>query len=255
MFSLILFLILVGGILIIFKVIDNGNHYKIAVNTENLILGHSHTMSAFNDSIIEKTLNLSDNGENYFYTFVKLKKILKSNKSIKNVFISFTNNQINSSYDSATIWSNKYINYRYPKYAANFSKDEFYVLLKNNPIAVLKAQQSAIKNNLHLVFDDEKKIVKGAYWGGFNYLERNKTDSLIKTLGKNKPLKEFEYGVVTLKYLDEIITLCNESKTNIYLVRSPLHEKCKGLNNEYFLKKILKERYPDVAFLDFKNFL
>jgi len=141
MFFFVVFLISVSGILIVYKIIDKGNHYKINSNIENLILGHSHTMSSFNDTIIKKTLNLSDNGENYFYTFIKLKKILDSNKNIKNVFISFTNNQINRSYDSTTIWSKKYINYRYPKYAANFSVNEFYVLLRNNPITILKAQQ------------------------------------------------------------------------------------------------------------------
>jgi hypothetical protein len=211
-------------------------------------------MCAFNDTIIKRTINLSDNGENYFYTYVKLKKLLESNKNIKNVFLSFTNNQIAKAYDSTTIWNQEYVNFRYPKYAANITSKEFFILLKNNPLGVIKAQQKAFKNNVHLVFD-EQRIINRGYWGQFNYLKRDKTDSLVKTMSESTiQLKKMDYALETLNYLDKIISLCNMYKINIFLVRSPLHKKSAKLNNEQLFQKLVNEKYKNIPFLDFKDF-
>ncbi|MGH2665084.1 hypothetical protein [Flavobacterium sp.] len=210
-------------------------------------------MCAFNDTIIRNTLNLSDDGENYFYIYIKLKKLIDNNKNIKNVFMSFTNNQINNSYDSTTIWSKKYINFRYPKYALNFDFGESCILLKNNPATFLKAQQRVLKNNVRFVCKNNSSIIENGYWGGFKYLKRDKTDSLIKVFKKVKPLVKMKYPKVTLDYLDKIIKLCEDNKINLYLLRCPMH-KLADLDNDYFFKKIVQSRYSNITFLDFKNF-
>lgn len=253
LFSSIVLCIIVIGILLIYKIIDNGNHYNINANSENLIIGHSHTMCAFNDSLIDNTVNLSDNGENYFYSFIKLKKILKANKNVKRIFISFTNNQVYNSYDSTTIWADKYINYRYPKYAANFNVDEFTLLIKNNPLAVVRAQQKALKNNLHLVFNKDKKIISNSYWGGYNNIQESNTDWL-KVNQESKVNKKIDYTSKTLQYLEKIISLCGEHSVQIYFVRSPMHPRNVELQNEVFFIKLLNDKYSKVDFLDFKDF-
>ncbi len=57
-----------------------------------IILGHSHSECAYNDSLISGVANFSQSGESYFYTFFKTKKLIEQNPNINTVLIEFSNN-------------------------------------------------------------------------------------------------------------------------------------------------------------------
>lgn len=253
-FVMVVLILLTSGVILLYQQIDKGKYYLLDPTYKNLIFGHSHTECAFNDSKIDSTLNLSNGGEGNFYIYFKVKKILENN-TVKNIFISFTNDQVSLSNDSGEIWKEKYINKWYSKYAAYFDSESQLLLLRNNPASTIKAQSLASKKYIAFLLGTENNIIKDLSWGRFNDLKRNKTDSLIKHLRYQPPLKgDYKFAVYSLQSLDRIIALCKTHHTRIFFVRSPVCKYWPDLKNEYFFQKIRKERYGDVDFLDFKDF-
>ena len=45
-----------------------------------------------------------------------------------------------------------------------------------------------------------------------------------------------------------------KKKINIILIRSPFHKKYQGFNNENLFTGVLKSRFSNISFLDFKYF-
>ncbi|MFM9987014.1 hypothetical protein [Flavobacterium sp.] len=253
-FVSIVFTILIFGILSLYKIIDQGNYYKLDKKYDNLIFGHSHSECAFNDKKIANTLNISNSGESYFYTYFKVKKIIENNK-IKNVFISFTNNYIEYTIDTTEIWKEKYLNKWYSKYGAYMTSEDLLLLLKKNLKGILNAQSLASKKYLTFLIKRKKSIIEDLSWGKYKYLNRNKLDSLLRHKDTtNEKIINFKYSKYNLQYLDKILKICKENKINVYLVRSPVHHAWGALSNEYYFKKLVNERYKKYEFLDFKDF-
>lgn len=94
LFFLITTLLLTASLIFSNLIIDKNFNYKLDSNIKCLILGHSHTEGAFNDSLISNAKNLSRGGEHYFYTYVKARKTIEANPQISTIFLELTNNQI-----------------------------------------------------------------------------------------------------------------------------------------------------------------
>lgn len=244
--------ITIGSIYLIYYKIDNGNYYKIDSQKSNLILGHSHTECAFNDSLIQQTINLSNGGENHFYTHFKLKKILEHNRSIKNVFLSFSNNQIDLSSDSIGVWSNRNMDRWFSKYGAFMQYQDIKILAKNNFPNFLNVQSVTARDYILFLFKNDNNIIKSHNWGGYNKLNNKlKIEGRVKSSLKSS---EFQYSEVNINYFKKSIELCKKNDVKVYLVRCPTTKKWKGLSNEIFFQRIVKNDFKDVNFLDFNNF-
>lgn len=256
LFSFITTIIFITITISINNIISNKKLFIIKDCPENLIFGHSHTEEAFDDSKIKNSKNLSISGENSFYTYFKIKEILKSNDNIKNIFISFTNHQILKNYDETSLWDDSHINHSFSKYAAFMSFDDYLVLFKNNPTGVLKAQPFATKKYLMFTLKNKTSIYDEYLIGGFNKIKTSKLDSILKN--KSQTIKfnsvNFKYPKYTLTYIDKIIELCENKKIKIFLTRTPVHKSWNELNDEYYFQKIINEKYAQIDFLDFKNF-
>ncbi len=230
--------------------------FKMEKQPKSIVVGHSHPECAFNDSLIQDFNNFSNSGETYFYTYVKTKKIILNNESIENVFVEFTNNNIYKSRDSL-IFNDKNINYRYPKLDAFLEKKQQEILLKNNITAYLNALSQSKKKQILRIFESDFNFIDE--FGGYLYLKRFKTDSLLNNIGERKNLKEkainsFPFSKLDLSYLRKIIEFCEKNHRKVYLIRSPQHPRNRTMKNEIAFQYILHEEFNDVEFLDFVNF-
>lgn len=251
-FSLITFFISVFVTYIVYKIIDKGNYYKIDITKENIVFGHSHSETAFDDKIIEQTLNLSNGGESTFYTYFKVKKIIENNKSIKRIFVSFSNLQVDIESDQV-IWKDKYIDKWFTKYGAFMSHNDLKVLAKNNIEATIKVQSQTVRDYLLFIAKRDSNIIKSQFWGRF----APQTGTHFDTLKLAKAVREtesFQYSKVNLKYLRKIVQLCRKNNIKFYLVRLPVHKSWGALKNEIYFQKLISNSFEDVKFLDFKNF-
>lgn len=239
-----------------FKYIFLRADFKLESNPHYIVLGHSHPECAFNDSLISNFSNLAQSGESNFYTFQKVKEVLKQNKSIKTIFIEFTNNQIFEDSDK-WIWGDKYISNRYPLYSSFMNMEDNKLLLNNNYKGFYNAFSISSKNKFLRIIKNDFNYTKEI--GGYNYLNKHKTDSLLNNTkninGSDINLKDnFKISKFNILYLQKIINLSNNHNTRIVLIRSPLHERYSGYFNETVYQKILKSNFKNVEYLDLSKF-
>jgi hypothetical protein len=237
------------------KVIDSGNYFQIKSNSKCLILGNSHPECAFNDSIINGFCNFSVSGESYFYNYFKMRKILENNTHIKEVFIEFSNTQINNKQDDK-IFSDMYLSARYPVYEPFFTLEDFILLLIKNRKVVLQAQSIALKENLLFLMSSQYNYLQYKKCGGFVSINTAKIDSLIKDT-KLHPYfrtKRIEMSEISLKYLRKSIDYCKSKGVKVHFIRSPYHENHELLRYEKEFIYMKNNRFSDVDFLDFAKF-
>jgi hypothetical protein len=234
--------------------IDKSEYFQLSKNISFLILGHSHSQYAFNDSLIDKSKNFSQAAELYFYTFIKLKKIVKANKQVKIVFLEFSNNQIAAEMDK-WLESEEDILYRVPKYATIMDYESYKYIFFKNPNALIKVFPLIFKNDINTLLSGNKDYINYQDWGGYFHHKKAEVDLLLKArkLIKNNREK-ITYSNVNLEYLYKIITYCKYNNTKLILVRSPQHPEYPILSNEKVFQKILKNDLKEIPFLDFNKF-
>lgn len=251
-FLIVLFTLIFVSVDLSEYVVNKNSDFKLSNNTKYLVLGHSHPECAFNDSLIENFKNISQSGESYYYTYFKAKKIIEQNPSIETVFIEFTNNQINESMNS-WIWKEKYMNYRYPRYSPFMNFTDKMVLAKNNLSGYLNSTSLSLKENSSRIINQNFNFSNSI--GGYLYLVRDKTDSLVNNIKKGYFLPEnFRISENNLEYLNKIIELCEEHGKKVILIRSPQHSKYSGYSNENIYQEIRNNLFPQIEYLDFSKF-
>lgn len=233
--------------------IGNRAYIKLDSNIKNVVFGHSHAECAFNDSLISNFKNLAESGESYFYTYIKAKKILEQNPQIETVFIEYANVDVALEKDK-DIWSDKYINWRYPIYSALMNERERLFLLSKNPKSIVETLPKTFKKQLSKI--KNKKYNYGESLGGYNHLEDSKLDSLLNAkanMQKSNP-DYYKASIYNLMYLHKIIAYCKERNLKVFLIRSPMYQDSFYLSNEKLLQNILKDQFADIVFLDLKDF-
>lgn len=247
----VLFFILIVTILglINYKFTYPSNYFQLPTKKKYVVIGDSHTECSFFD-YNDEYVNLSQSGEIYFYSYLKLKEIFKLNKGIKIVFIDFCNSQIDKSQDSF-FWSNdSYLLSRYTIYHPFFDYSTYKLLLSNNFNGTLKAHfNSSFKGIGNIIFN--KNVLQDKLVGGHVQLTSVLNN---KSINNKHPSNSFYSSKTNLCNLDKIINLCNSNNVKVYLIRCPLHTKWEYLRNDQLFDDIRKKRYSKIDFLDFKNF-
>jgi hypothetical protein len=227
--------------------------FKLNKNINTVVFGHSHAETAYNDSLITNFKNLAQSGESYFYTHIKARQVLNQNPQIKNVFIEFSNIDITQIRDQE-IWSDKYINWRYPIYSGLMNTSERFFLGLKNPKSFLKTLPKTFKKQFTRI--NNKHHSYNASTSGYLFIEESKLDSLLdqtvhKTIPDNSYYKESTYNLL---YLDNLVALCKEKKLNIYFIRSPLYKDSFYVSNEDLFNSVKENKYKNIPFIDLKDF-
>lgn len=230
--------------------LEKKTNFKLDQSIQAVIFGHSHSEYAFNDSIITGFKNLSQSGESYFYTYLKVKKVLEDNPQIKHIFIEFSNIDITKKKDQE-IWSNKYVTHRLPNYAALMTRKELAFLICKNPKAVLQILPKTIYEQAARV---KNKNYNYLYlFGNYQSTDINRTPVLLNL--DHKPVDN-DYVLAStenIAYLKKIIAYCDANGVNTYLVRSPMHPKSLDLSNETLFQKTRTNDFKQLPFLDYAH--
>lgn len=225
-------------------------NYEVDYNKKVLIVGHSHSECAFNDSIIHGTVNFSQSGESYFYTYFKVKQLLRQNPHLTTVFIACTNNQFSKEMDE-WIWDDRHMIYRFPKYALFMNNAALRLLIKKNPSSFKRCLPLILRNSIKMIFYRLNYTeTLGRYLSLPNEYDgqdpKNKKEDLYQEYSEPS-----EWNVA---YLHNLIELCEENGVAVCLVRTPLHADYLGFSNELAFKDMLKNRFPNTQFFDFSQF-
>lgn len=237
------------------QIINKYGIFKTDKSITTLILGHSQPECDLNDTLIQNSRNLAQGGEAYIYTYQKLKKILTANSQIKTVVISFSNNQIE---ELMTKWSfgDESMENFYPRYSFMMDNEAISLFVKNNFGTFLSAETKGIASNLKVIGNRNKNKLDDRNWGGYLYLIRNKTDSLLKShyIDTLKKQKSDKISRVNIAYLSRIVAYCKLKKVKIVFIRLPVHPNLFAIQNEVVFQQIRTSKFKDIPFLDFHNF-
>jgi hypothetical protein len=245
---LIVSIMLVSGYLIKIK-----GRFPVNKKASILLLGHSHTECAFNDNLITDLKNYSHSAEPYFYTYQKLRKIAAQNPQLKTVFIEYSNNQIVEKMDDWT-WGYQYMSSMFPQYAAFMDKSDISLILEHNSKDFLNCLSLATRENLFRIFTFNYDF--SSAMGGYLRLdhEQPNLNNLNNNVKSELDATSFRISAVNIQYLQKIIAYCNDKHLQVFLVRSPQHNKYEYLKNEADLFKIKQHYFPNTEFLDFNKF-
>ena len=235
-------------------ILNNMGQFKLSQKDKYIFMGHSHPQMDYDDKLIDSSVNLASSGEAYFYTYIKLKKILESNTDKKIVFVEFSNNNIISQMNK-WIWNDVYIYDRYRLYWSYTPNAERKLLYSKNPEASILCDIKSVVTNVYYIFS-LKNIAKDERMGGYLHLNRDKTDSLLQAsllYAKSKPA-DMSISPINLMYLRKIIEMCKDKGVRVILIRSPLHPVYDEFKNEAKFKEVLNSEFNDVEFLDLRNF-
>jgi hypothetical protein len=227
------------------------SYFKLPANTKFIFLGNSRPECAYNDSLIGNSINLSQSAETYFYTYFKTKKVLENNMSVKAIFIEYSDTQISKEADIG-IWQDDHLLFFLPKYIPFMNIEDISILITNNPIGFINSYfKSILINILGLVKNDN--IVKDKKLGGYYYLIRNKTDSLLNEKSNLNFSKSgnSQLSDINLRYLEKIIELCKKKNIKVYLTTSPYHSSISALFYRPNLRKYIHNKYSNIDFLDY----
>ncbi len=244
---------------IVFFIVRENADFSFETHPIFLVAWHSHPECAFDDQRIIGMKNIAESGERYFYTYWKIQKVLEDNPSISTVFVEFTNNQVAFARDEWT-WGNGGLFSFFPRYAPFLDLEWYTFLLKNNLWGHINMLWVTSREKMDDVFygnfSYQKKVwgylplmrwlykIPGAVWTGIIDHRKVTPPTIVSQ----------RVSDIELLYLRKIIDLVHSHGKRIILIRSPQSPTYPEYANEDFYKKILRERFSDVEYIDFADF-
>lgn len=228
---------------ILFKYV---NPFVLDKNINILILGDSHTKYAFNDKILLNASNFSENGDSYFYSYQKVKQIVKINPQIDTVLLSFSQHNIHKCIEDRWLLNSSHMKSRLKLYLPLFGIDEYFFFTKNEPIEL----SLGLFNQVFFPALLQKGKNK---FGGYEDLEH---DILIDEIEKLKKEEKEEYDFfkessIEKYYLHKIMDYCTSKNITLILVNPPLHKSIQDKQLELY--KFYNNYFDSLIFYDFSR--
>ncbi|UJP64902.1 DUF1574 domain-containing protein [Mongoliitalea daihaiensis] len=225
--------------------------FEIPNGARMLIIGNSQPEAAFNDKLIENSYNFSKEAEPYFYTYIKLRRLLEQANTIENVLIQVSPWEFTSERDK-WVWGKSNLQSMYWKFFLHFNGEEYRLLFSESWENLLNVHlfQSLTRLYKRVVLADSRKVKKD--YGG--YVAWPETDL---ELGASLPEVEeltYESSNIHVAYLEKIIDLLQKEGIAIYFIQTPLHESVRGLYDSQQMLEELPEPMHTIPYLDFSAF-
>ena len=215
-----------------------------------LILGDSHTQCALNDEILENTLNLSESADTYFYSYVKLKRMLEHNHHIETLILGYAPYNITLNQDE-WLQSPDINSFKLPIYFFLFDKSDVIDFIKINPTFIPSYAGTIVKRNFsHLMRIYKNEEINRFGIGGYLALDKEigkeESKSNYKNIHDTKARSQQD-----IKYLLKIYELCKKSNVKLILLSTPVLPSKNVASDphiEYWQKNM-----PNASYLDFSD--
>lgn len=220
--------------------------FELTNKVNILVVGDSHTECAINDKIVPNLFNFSESGAGYFYSYLKIRKILQCNQHINTVVLSYTYNDISVEKDEWFDGPTR-IKYEMPKYFYLFRCSDFLSILSSNPYHVI----INLPRVLLSTFSDKSHL------GGYLYLQRDKLELAKERYLADDKKKQFELSIYQVKYLQKIYDLVNSRGVKLILLHVPLHHLLYQnvdvhIREQYNL--LIREKLPEAFLINHSEF-
>jgi hypothetical protein len=197
-----------------FQVKRNINNYILPKHINSLIIGDSHIQLAFNEKLIENSVNISNASEVYMHSYEKIKKITTNNSQIRTIYIGASYHNFSSYYDTEIYSLNSFKKYFYiysiheqiqqiGKYEINSDfVSSVYKQFFSNIFSDWMGGFEVIKSDIFLTKKTIRKRILAQYYN----------ENTLNSLSKNN-----------IEFLKQIISYCNSKNIELVIVNTPLH--------------------------------
>ena len=228
------------------------NYYIVDKSKSILILGDSHTECAIDDSMVSKSVNISQSADVYFYSFIKLRKFLKINSDIKTVILGISEKSL---YNKGWFQSNKSMRRKSNNYFRLMNLNDFRVLLEAGGINAFIYLAEASFHNFTRSLTIQESDYRDMRIGGYKKLKRDKLDEAIARYKKQSNIDR-TYSENQIEYLLKIVDLCKKYKVKLILLNTPIYVYYRNENDSYKLNQFIKKRIGSYAeYWDYSNYL
>jgi hypothetical protein len=224
-----------------------------------LVLGDSNAACGINDTVYSVSTNLSAPSDSYFYSYLKLKKAVRSGMEFDTLLLSFAPHNI---FDNPWFTKDDIIYTQFRKYYPLMDFEDLINLTRQNPESVLGATKpigTECAKNVLLKAKGDKFLSLG----GFEHMTLNSLDLALEKLSKDEPIpfcrmpKNHELTQNELFYLQKIVEYCAKHDKKLVFINVPkrkelLSYKLYGFDD--FYAYYFKE-YGQIDFLDFHDLI
>ena len=208
--------------------------FQIDETVEEIFVGDSHVRYAVDDSLLINSLNMGNSSESTYFSYFKLKQILKSNPNITTIYLGFSYHNISGYYDQ----------YTFGRYSREIAPNYFFIL----PIwEQLKMIEWNLKRFLHFKLSLLKSGVK--IWMNKDTFQVSSNNPYNNVSAQETIMDErlnFQYYIdgkinsfsnLNLTYFDKIVALCQNENVELIVLNTPLHHYYQTKVPEEFINK------------------
>lgn len=231
---------------------------QIPIQKNILVLGDSNTESAIDDDILVSAYNLSHSADPFFYSYLKLRKITETNKTIDTLLLSFSPHNV---FENDWTFNVSHIYLRMGMYYPFMDWHDVKYLYLENAGAVISSSPAIIQQIMRNVIEKisgRNPIVK---YGHFTlsdhsiFAENQPQKALEDMLPSSNIPKNLKISKKEIKYLLKIIDHCNNENLKLILINPPKRQEI--LNYSLYGVKEFYSYYDSnltsIEFLDFSN--
>lgn len=230
--------------------------YNLEKEITTLILGNSQIECSVNDSIFLNSINLASSADSYFYSYLKLRKFIDSNKHVSRVILGF---DIRYLWKSNERWYNgDALSHKFSIYADLFFFDDIINFIKIKPSGLIKGFLLIPFNNYRILTPFRECVnFKNQGIGSFLQSKKLLTNNHLKNLNRKV---ETDISSIEKYYLEKVVKICEENDIEIILLTPPIHSKIisieENLNykNAIVSKDFVKKYFPKTKYFDYNSF-
>lgn len=256
MFILLVISLIILTLFVNYQLISSSD-FTIENSKKILILGDSNSKCAINDSIFNKAYNFSGSADSYFYSYLKLSKVLEVNDSITDVWLSFSPHNI---IDNGWVFNEVDMVTRSYKYFPLMKYEDLLFLYRGRIDVLWNSIRRVLRkvpNNV--IYFINKSIIKN--YGGYEFVKGNNIELVLNKLKKGEAIphfrlpEKFDICKPEILYLTKIINMCKVNNIKLTLINTPKRREL--LDNEKYYVNMFNEFYEDklhnVPYLDFSG--
>lgn len=258
-----IFIVIVLNIFILITVyhLFQNISFKTPPSKNVLVLGDSNTECALNDSILSNYLNVSGGiKESYFYSYVKLKKIIKQNPQIDTVILSFNLFSMLKDGDDR-INDPGIIPIKIPKFFPFIETNDFKLFVSNMAFykSILKLPYTYRSNIIKKILGREISYINFEI-GSYRFLNRNVLREYITEYQRKNNIDAFNENAKSISqyqlyYLNQINKECIKRQIKLILFAAPLYSAGYiGYHKNQYLD-VYKNNFKDITFINYTDYV
>ncbi len=196
--------------------------FDLPSNKTILVVGNSFTECSINDNILTNVSNMSQSGEGYFYSYLKVKQILKRNPQIDTLVIGYSYECLSKSRE-AWFGSTNFIRSKVPSYFFLFDSDDLWSMFTTNPYDLLYSVPRSIHIGLVATIKYALSNQSMSSWGGYLFIEEEELEQARALYIADKKNDPVEFSPIQKKYLVKIFNLASSYDVKVILLATPIH--------------------------------